>query len=66
MSGIGRVVSLLLLTGFVAGSTPASQPRSLGDLTGPWELMVDDHLIQEKQGWSAAITPFTSTRPTRC
>ena len=50
MSGIGRVVTFLFLSGWVWGSPQVPQPRSLGDLTGPWELVVDDHLIQEKQG----------------
>ena len=58
MIGIGLVVSFLLFSGWVWGSTLESNPRSLGDLTGPWELVVDDHLIQEKQGLVRRYHPF--------
>ena len=65
MIGTGLVVSLLLSSGFVVGSTAASKPRSLGDLTGPWELVVDDHLIQEKQGLVRRYHPFQKHPATR-
>ncbi len=65
MSGIGLIVFLLLLSGSVWGSAPGSKPRSLGDLTGPWELVVDDHLIQEKQGLVRRYHPFQKHGPTR-
>ena len=36
---------LCTLTGFLAAA-----PKSLGDLTGPWQLFLDDYLIQKKSG----------------
>ena len=58
MIGIGLVISFLFFTGWARASAPESKPRSLGDLTGPWELVVDDHLIQEKQGLVRRYHPF--------
>ncbi len=38
----------ILLSSFLVSPAFAGQ-KSLGDLTGPWQLFVDDHLIAEKQ-----------------
>lgn len=41
------------------GAAPARQsPRSLGDLTGPWQLFVDDHLIAETTNLVRTYHPF--------
>ena len=37
---------VVVLTAFCA---LAESSRSLGDLSGPWELMVDDHLVESRQ-----------------
>ena len=39
-------VGVVVLTAFCS---LAEGSRSLGDLTGPWELMVDDHLVESRQ-----------------
>ena len=34
----------------IATAAAAEQARSLNDLTGPWQLLVDDHLVAAKDG----------------
>ena len=38
--------------------TGTAAPKSLGDLTGPWQLCLDDYLIQEKSGVVRRYHPF--------
>lgn len=46
---IGLAFSLAILTG-LPGAFAAPADRSLNDLSGPWQLFVDDWLIAEKVG----------------
>ncbi len=40
----------MLTVGVATLSAPAAEPaRSLNDLTGPWQLFVDDHLVANKE-----------------
>ena len=41
---------VLLLAGLTASIAQAADPpeKALGDLTGPWQLFVDDYLVAEK------------------
>lgn len=49
-------VAAATLLGLAVG--PATAQRSLGDLSGPWELVVDDHCISSKQGLSRVYHPL--------
>ncbi|HOY58047.1 MAG TPA: hypothetical protein PK640_07900 [Verrucomicrobiota bacterium] len=54
--GSGAVTGVIL---FCLSSLPAgATPRSLGDLTGPWQLLVDDALIAEKHEVVRVYHPF--------
>ncbi len=45
------LIPVFLLFLLVPASLPVSAQESfLGDLTGPWQLLVDDYLIEEKRG----------------
>ena len=45
------LIPVFLLFLLVPTSLPVSaQETFLGDLTGPWQLLVDDHLIEKKRG----------------
>ena len=45
------LIPVFLLFLLIPASLPLSAQESfLGDLTGPWQLLVDDHLIEEKRG----------------
>ncbi|MCP4643691.1 MAG: hypothetical protein GY851_24810 [bacterium] len=48
--------SLLTFAAIAFGADEA--PRSLGDLTGPWQLLVDDHLIEERTDVSREYGTF--------
>ena len=57
--GLRALLAALLLymsNGLVAAGNVA--PRSLGDLTGPWQLFLDDHFIEEKSGVLRRYHPF--------
>ncbi len=49
------MAALLLCTVIAAGT---DDTRSLGDLTGPWQLFLDDYLIQERSGVARRYHPF--------
>lgn len=55
------VAPAALLFCILSGASLA-EPRSLGDLTGPWELFVDDHLIADKQGVTRVYHAFEKHR----
>lgn len=42
----------------VSGAEPEAAVRSLNDLTGPWQLFVDDHLIDETRNVERTFHPF--------
>lgn len=48
--------------GFVPGAAAADsaggKARSLNDLTGPWQLFVDDHLVQSRENVVRTYHPF--------
>ncbi len=46
----------LVLCAASSGATAAGRP--LGDLSGPWQLFVDDHLVAEKVGVTRVYHPF--------
>lgn len=52
---VGNLVIGLLVFGNVA----MAEERSLGDLTGPWQLFVDDYLVASKTGVLRQYHPFT-------
>ena len=44
----GLLAFLALLLGCGVEPEPEPRERALGDLTGPWQLFVDDYLVEEK------------------
>jgi hypothetical protein len=54
--------SIFVAAGFailaVARVTPAEPARQLGDLSGPWQLFVDDYLVAEKTHVVRTYHPF--------
>lgn len=40
------------------GGAGLPEPRPLGDLTGPWQLFIDDYLIDHLDGVSRSYHPF--------
>ena len=58
----GFLVLCLLIYGGCAASEKAPEApiesRSLGDLSGPWQLFVDDHLVETKKGLIRTYHPF--------
>ena len=59
---LGVLALLLLIDGGCTASEEASktppESRSLGDLSGPWQLFVDDHLVETKKGLIRTYHPF--------
>jgi len=55
-----RLYCFLWLAGVIPAlcSAPTDTPRSLGDLSGPWQLMVDDYLEDDKQNLVRRYHPF--------
>mgnify|MGYP005835242673 CR=1 FL=1 len=49
---------MVALCGLAGGMSRADVARSLGDLTGPWQLFVDDHLIAAKEKVTRRYHPF--------
>ena len=47
-----------ILLALALGAFPASAERSLGELTGPWQLFVDDYLVSSKLGVVRTYHPF--------
>lgn len=43
-------MSFSMVTALAAATPSTVAPRGLGDLTGDWQLLVDDHLVESKQG----------------
>lgn len=54
LHGAGRVVVMAICAGLGAGQAGGGE-RSLNDLTGPWQLFVDDHLIASRDGTVARV-----------
>lgn len=61
----GRAPAARILSGFVQlllggtlWATAAATPRSQGDLTGPWQLLADDHLVADKVNVRRTYHPF--------
>jgi len=52
-AAMGGILAAFL---FTAGAVGGAQ--SLGDLTGPWELFLDDHLVAAKNGVTRNYHPF--------
>lgn len=52
-----RIVCFLL-AGVVSAVPLASATEPLGDLTGPWQLFVDDYAIEQKSGLVRTYHPF--------
>ena len=52
-SPCGRILAVLLLA-----SHAVLADKPLGDLTGPWELVLDDHLVASKDGITRTYHPF--------
>jgi len=57
------LAALLALTCSACGPseempTDPVKSRSLGDLSGPWQLFVDDHLVETKEGLIRTYHPF--------
>ncbi|UCD29561.1 MAG: hypothetical protein JSV03_03510 [Planctomycetota bacterium] len=55
---ISKTVGCVLLTAFIWDSKPATAAKSLSDLTGPWQLFVDDYLISIKYKVARKYHPF--------
>lgn len=53
-----RVVVLTVVLALIR-STFAQPPRSLNDLTGPWQLFVDDYAVESRSGVTRVYHPFT-------
>lgn len=54
-TGWSLLVASLALWG---AGRPAAGQQSLGDLTGPWQLFVDDYLVESKSNVSRTYHPF--------
>jgi hypothetical protein len=48
----------ILVSGTVFGDESANGPKSLGDLSGPWQLFIDDSAIAEKSNLKRTYHPF--------
>ena len=49
MRNCSRLLVIPILIGSLSPRTPAaSDTKSLNDLTGPWQLLVDDYCVAEK------------------
>ncbi len=46
-----------------AGAGPAAAQRSLNDLSGPWQLLVDEHLVASRSGLTRTFHPFVKNGP---
>ncbi len=53
-----RCAGLLTVAVCSCTSLVAGVPRQLGDLSGPWLLLVDDHLVAEKTNVTRTYHPF--------
>ena len=58
LSNLGSVVTSGVLFFWLSSLPAAATSRSLGDLTGPWQLLVDDALIAEKHDVVRVYHPF--------
>jgi len=51
-------IALVICTAASPTDAAAPKPKSLGDLTGPWELMVDDHFIETRSALTRRYHAF--------
>lgn len=59
LPGVGRPVQAETSTPSPAARVERSgSPRSLNEMTGPWQLLVDDHAIQSRQNLARTYHPF--------
>jgi len=61
MKNVQRVpfmVAWLLLTAFAYADPGAAETKSLSDMTGSWQLFVDDHLISMLDNTTRSFHPF--------
>ena len=55
---VSMVAGYALLTALAFGAKPAAAAKSLSDMTGPWQLLVDDYLISTKDKVAREYHPF--------
>jgi len=53
-----RLLHLVLMSSIVAPAIAAESRRSLNDLTGPWQLLVDDYVVAKKDGVTRSYHAF--------
>ena len=55
---VSFMVGWLSLAAFAHAETGKAEPRSVSDMTGLWQLFVDDHLISVLENTTRSFHPF--------